>query len=184
MDRESRPSLPRSLPEEAPVDVLALCERVRTAAREAGTAVRGGWVPEEERAPDRPEDPDHHLWRNGGVFWIAFTVHAGVVQGRVRFSLGTADRALARRRRDAVLALFARARDLRISLRFRPRRVEGRSKPGTGRRRGSGDRRNFRIPENRSPDRGLKPRTRLPDAGGKSRELPAARAAGLVRRAP
>jgi len=52
------------------------------------------------------EDPDHHLWKNGRLWWIGFTVHRGHLQERVRHSLGTADLALARRRRDAV---FARA---------------------------------------------------------------------------
>lgn len=159
MDRESSPSVPEAPSPEAPVDVLALCERVRSAAREAGTAVRAGWVPNglTEGAPDRPEDPDHHLWRNGGVFWIAFTVHAGVVQERVRFSLGTPDRALARRRRDAVLALFARARDLRISLRFRPRGGERRREPEGGRRLGSGDRRSSPAPKADPPTAGSSP---------------------------
>jgi uncharacterized protein (DUF1684 family) len=73
-------------------------------------------------------DPDHHLWRNGRLWWIAFTVHQDHRQERVRFSLGTDDVALARRRRDAFLAHFAEAEDLRISLRFQPRRGgEGRA---------------------------------------------------------
>jgi hypothetical protein len=73
-------------------------------------------------------DPDHHLWRNGRLWWIAFTVHQDHRQERIRFSLGTDDVALARHRRDAFLALFAEAEDLRISLRFQPRRVgEGRA---------------------------------------------------------
>ncbi len=67
-------------------------------------------------------DPNHHLWRNGRLWWIAFTVHRGHQQERVRFSLQTADVALARRRRDEFLALFAQAEDLQISIRFAPRR--------------------------------------------------------------
>ncbi len=47
-------------------------------------------------------DPDHHLWRNGRLWWIAFTVHRGHLQERVRFSLGTDDVAEARRKRDLV----------------------------------------------------------------------------------
>ncbi len=66
-------------------------------------------------------DPDHHLWRNGRLWWIAFTVHRGVTQERVRFSLGTPDRSVARERRDRILELFAQANDCRISLRFPPR---------------------------------------------------------------
>jgi len=72
-------------------------------------------------------DPNHHLWRNGRLWWIAFTVHRGHQQERVRFSLQTADVALARRRRDEFLALFAQAEDLQISIRFAPRR-SGRSR--------------------------------------------------------
>ncbi len=67
-------------------------------------------------------DPNHHLWRNGRLWWIAFTVHRGHLQERVRFSLGTDDVAQARRRRDAFLRLYAEAQDLEISLRFGPRR--------------------------------------------------------------
>ena len=67
-------------------------------------------------------DPNHHLWRNGRLWWIAFTVHRGHRQERVRFSLQTADAAVARRRRDEFLALFAHAEDLQISIRFAPRR--------------------------------------------------------------
>jgi hypothetical protein len=70
-------------------------------------------------APERA-DANHHLWQNGRLWWIAFTVHRGFRQDRIRLSLGTDDVAVARQRRDEMLALFARARDLRISLRFKP----------------------------------------------------------------
>jgi hypothetical protein len=74
--------------------------------------------------PTPPDaDPDHHLWRNGRLWWIAFTVHRGHQQERVRFSLQTPDVAVARRRRDEFLALFAQAEDLQISIRFAPRRA-------------------------------------------------------------
>jgi len=53
------------------------------------------------------EDPDHHLWKNGRLWWIAFTVHCGHVQERIRHSLGPADLVEARRRRDEVLARHA-----------------------------------------------------------------------------
>jgi len=69
-------------------------------------------------------DPNHHLWRNGRLWWIAFTVHRAHLQERVRFSFGTADLAEARRRRDRALALFAQARELKISLRFARRREQ------------------------------------------------------------
>ena len=72
-------------------------------------------------------DPNHHLWRNGRLWWIAFTVHRGHQQERVRFSLGTPDVAEARYRRDRALALFESARDCRISLRFSSRKRRPRS---------------------------------------------------------
>jgi hypothetical protein len=77
-----------------------------------------------QHVPPAPPDadPNHHLWRNGRLWWIAFTVHRGYRQERVRFSLQTADVAVARRRRDQFLALFAQAEDLQISIRFAPRR--------------------------------------------------------------
>ena len=67
-----------------------------------------------------PEDtvPNHHLWRNGRLWWIAFTIHRGHLQERVRFSLRTAEVEEARRRRDRILALVDQARDFQISLRF------------------------------------------------------------------
>ena len=41
-------------------------------------------------------DPDHHLWRNGRLYWVAFTVHLpGWQKERIRLSLGTADVTLA-----------------------------------------------------------------------------------------
>jgi hypothetical protein len=68
-------------------------------------------------------DSDHHLWRNGRLWWIAFTVHRGHQQERVRFSLGTEEVVEARRLRDRTLALFQAARDCQVSLRFVPRRA-------------------------------------------------------------
>jgi hypothetical protein len=64
-------------------------------------------------------DPNHHLWRNGRLWWIAFTVHRGHLQERVRFSLGTDDVEQARRRRDEVLASYEEAARCRISLRLK-----------------------------------------------------------------
>lgn len=70
----------------------------------------------------RKADPNHHLWRNGRLWWIAFTVHRGHRQERLRFSLGTSDVEEARSRRDAILDLFASAEDCEVSLRFPQRR--------------------------------------------------------------
>ena len=68
-------------------------------------------------------DPNHHLWRNGRLWWIAFTVHRGHKQERIRFSLGTPDVDVARWRRDQVFALYEKAADCKISIRLKPRRV-------------------------------------------------------------
>lgn len=44
---------------------------------------------------------DHHLWRNGHLWWIAITLYDGLgLRRRVRRSLGTDDVVEARRRRD------------------------------------------------------------------------------------
>ena len=52
--------------------------------------------------------PDHHLWRNGRLWWIAYTVlHDGWRQERVRHSLHTDDVLEARRRRDGILSQYA-----------------------------------------------------------------------------
>lgn len=53
-------------------------------------------------------NPNHHLWRNGRLWWVAFTViHDGWRQERVRRSLRTADLDEARRRRDDLLQQYA-----------------------------------------------------------------------------
>lgn len=66
------------------------------------------------------EDPDHHLWKNGRLWWIAFTVHRGHRQERIRHSLGTADGIEARRRRDEVLARAAEDPTRVLALRLAP----------------------------------------------------------------
>jgi hypothetical protein len=80
-----------------------------------------------------PIDPDHHLWRNGRLFWVAFTVHLpGWKKERIRLSLGTADVVEARRRRDQMLREYPLARGCQLSLRLSPRRTarpEGGSQP-------------------------------------------------------
>ena len=64
-------------------------------------------------------DPDHHLWRNGRLYWVAFTVHLpGWQKERVRLSLGTADLAVARRRRDELLRGYPGQRGCALSLRI------------------------------------------------------------------
>lgn len=65
--------------------------------------------------------PDHHLWRNGRLYWVAFTVHLpGWRKERVRRSLGTADVEEARRRRDVLFARLASEPDVTLRLRFVP----------------------------------------------------------------
>jgi hypothetical protein len=52
-------------------------------------------------------NPNHHLWRNGRLWWIAFSLlHDGWRQERIRQSLGTDNLIEARRRRDAILSIF------------------------------------------------------------------------------
>ncbi len=66
-------------------------------------------------------DPNHHLWRNGRLYWVAFTVHLpGWQKERVRLSLGTDDLEEARLRRDQLLAEYPRRRECTLSLRTRP----------------------------------------------------------------
>jgi hypothetical protein len=69
----------------------------------------------------QPIDPDHHLWKNGRLYWVAFTIHLpGWRKERVRRSLGTADRDEARRRRDALFERLEQEREITLSLRFAP----------------------------------------------------------------
>ena len=63
--------------------------------------------------------PNHHLWRNGRLWWIAVTVHRpDWTAERVRRSLGTDDLIEARRRRDSILAQYRLSGDCELSLRF------------------------------------------------------------------
>jgi hypothetical protein len=69
------------------------------------------------------EHPDHHLWRNGRLWWVAFTVHLPNWQKeRIRLSLGTDDVEEARRRRDHLLSEYPRATGCQLSLRLDPPR--------------------------------------------------------------
>lgn len=63
-------------------------------------------------------DPNHHLWRNGRLYWVAFTVHLqGWQKERVRLSLGTADLDEARRRRDDLFLRYPIERGCQLSIR-------------------------------------------------------------------
>jgi hypothetical protein len=107
---------------------MSLCSNPRSQA--AAAAAPDPAQVSVQAPPDA--DPDHHLWRNGRLWWIAFTVHRGHQQERVRLSLGTDALLVARARRDALLALFARARAAS------PGSSAGRASAARGRRAGGG----------------------------------------------
>jgi len=70
------------------------------------------------RKNGRPH-PDHHLWRNGRLWWIAFTIHKpDWTAERIRRSLGTDDLGEARRRRDLILRRYRLSGSCELSLRF------------------------------------------------------------------
>ena len=49
-------------------------------------------------------NPDHHLWNNNGTWWCHFTLHTSDnTKHRIRRSLRTNDRSVARARRDELL---------------------------------------------------------------------------------
>jgi hypothetical protein len=74
-------------------------------------------------------NPDHHLWRNGRLWWVAFTVHLPPWQKeRVRLSLGTADVHEARRLRDELLCRYPQTRECALSLRIAPPRSRRRER--------------------------------------------------------
>ena len=82
-------------------------------------------------------DPDHHLWRNGRLWWVAFTVHLpGWQKERVRLSLRTHDLAEARRRRDSVLRHYPETRECELSLRLKPGFASAPAALAAGRRAG------------------------------------------------
>ena len=71
-------------------------------------------------------DLNHHLWRNGRLWWVAFVALAdGVRQVRIRQSLKTDDVEVARARRDALLAEYEHREGWVV-----PRRLQGRRSAG------------------------------------------------------
>lgn len=63
-----------------------------------------------------PLPADHHLWRNGRLWWIAITLYDDRGRRRrVRESLGTRDVVEARRQRDQYLARVRRERRYRFA---------------------------------------------------------------------
>ena len=74
----------------------------------------------------REPHPDHHLWRNGRVWWAAFTLHGPAGRShRIRTSLRTTDPQLARRRRDDLLSRATRLPGWSLALRFAARDGKG-----------------------------------------------------------
>lgn len=73
--------------------------------------------------PSAATNPDHHLWRNGRVWWVAFTFHTHEgKKHRVRRSLATFEVAEARTKRDELLARYAARPGWKLALRFVPAR--------------------------------------------------------------
>jgi len=67
-------------------------------------------------------DPNHHLWRNGRYWWVAFVALVdGVRQVRVRQSLKTDDVQEARQRRDALIREYGERAGWAIPLRMQTR---------------------------------------------------------------
>jgi hypothetical protein len=67
-------------------------------------------------------DANHHLWRNGRFWWVAFVALVdGVHQVRVRQSLKTDDVAVARVRRDALIAEYSGRAGWAVPLRMQSR---------------------------------------------------------------
>ncbi len=79
------------------------------------------------RTADSPDSPNHHLWRNGRLWWVAFTVHLPPWhKERVRLSLQTDDVVEARRRRDELLRRYPQERECTLSLRVTTRPLKPR----------------------------------------------------------
>ena len=82
-------------------------------------------TPENSNDPagEQQDQQDHHLWRNGRLWWVAFTVHhSNWTAERIRRSLSTDDLAEARRRRDRLFAAYENGSATWLSIRF-PRKV-------------------------------------------------------------
>jgi len=103
---------------------MARRQALQSQASYSDTAQRSTTAGPRGSAPtSEPIDPDHHLWRNGRLFWVAFTIHLpGWTKDRIRLSLGTADIVEARRRRDQLLREYPLARGCQLSLRLTGRR--------------------------------------------------------------
>lgn len=59
----------------------------------------------------RPEKPNHHLFRNNGIWWCQITIHRGPFSERLRFSLRTNDVVQARERRNRIFSSISTRSD-------------------------------------------------------------------------
>jgi hypothetical protein len=53
------------------------------------------------------DNEQHHLWRNNGTYWVAYTLNFDFRTRRIRRSLGTKSLAEAIRKRDALFERLA-----------------------------------------------------------------------------
>lgn len=84
------------------------------------------------RTHESSDSPNHHLWRNGRLWWVAFTVHLPPWhKERVRLSLQTDDIDEARRRRDELLKRYPQEHECTLSLRV-PARAKALGEAASG----------------------------------------------------
>ncbi|MGE3275185.1 MAG: hypothetical protein AB7O67_08730 [Vicinamibacterales bacterium] len=99
----SRPLTPRAAARRAPRPRRSLGDR----APSSSPAPPAAQARLEPPTPPSCTSENHHLWKNGRFWWVAFTVlQDGYRQHRVRESLRTDDVELARRRRDRRMAHY------------------------------------------------------------------------------
>jgi hypothetical protein len=73
-------------------------------------------------------EQNHHLWRNGRLWWVAFVAIAdGVRQVRIRQSLKTDDVEVARVRRDELIQEYERRSGWVVPRRIQARRDSARA---------------------------------------------------------
>ena len=70
---------------------------------------------------DPGPNPNHHLSRKTGIWWVSLTAHKGAKRLRLARSLKTSDLRLARRRRDEIIATICSHPDAKVVLQERRR---------------------------------------------------------------
>ena len=85
-------------------------------------------APIPDRALALPASLNHHLYRNGRLWWLAATILVGPETKRIRRSLGTRNIEEARARRDAQLDRLGSEAGVTVKMRFRPERPGNRSR--------------------------------------------------------